>query len=304
MSYFFGHLKSPVLAGNSLALSTVVWALDRLFCTYLHNPFVGCLLVVVSLLRLQHDQLTTAFQMKELAYFDVDDYLLDLFHNVVNLVFIVRFVMSLRCLTLRSNVLLEIILLIFQEFGVIVLLFYPKYSLLYSDISVVLRVFIWWQILCPYLILLFNTIDIGKDKEEVTEEKRQLASRPSYNILSVVVETNNNMLPVFMAHSFATINFDFPFHEGISLPLLYHIGVISIKFYIICRFILYEIVTVVFNISNLKSFAELYTPVQIGNPKKSWLSGLSRFTTSILLATTFICITSDVGIIVLSKYYS
>lgn len=34
--------------------------------------------------------------MDEMSYFDTDDYLLDVFHNIVNLVFILRFAMSLQ----------------------------------------------------------------------------------------------------------------------------------------------------------------------------------------------------------------
>lgn len=293
--------KQKALAACSPLLASAAWLLDVVFCSVLHNPWLACLLTLGLFLRLQYSQVSAAWAMNELSYFDADDYLLDVFHNIVNLVFILRFAMSLQSLTRRTNLLVETALLVLQEFGVVVLLFYPKYSLLYSDISVVLRVFIWWQILCPYIVLIFNVIDSNKD--EVSEKGLVLKS-PVTNLLTVIVETNNNMLPVFMAHSFATINFDFPFHDGITLPLVYHVGVISIKFYIICRFILYELVVVVFSIANLKSFAELYTPVQIGNTRKVWLHAFSRFTPSILLLTTFICILSDVGIIMLSKYGS
>lgn len=293
--------SSLPLAAFSPLLANAAWCLDVVFCKFLHNPWLACCLTLVLFLQLQGRQVLAAWKMGELAYFDQDDYLLDIFHNVVNLVFIIRFVMSLRTLTRRTNLLVEGCLLVIQEFGVVVLLFCPKYSLLYSDINVVLRVFIWWQILCPYIILIFSTVDTGREEHT---EKGTRSRLPSNYLLDIIVETNNNMLPVFMAHSFATINFDFPFHDGVLLPILYHVGVLSIKFYIICRFILYELVVVVYGITNLTSFEELYTPVLIGKSTKLRLQALSRFTPSALLLTTIFCILSDVAICVLSKYGS
>lgn len=305
MTFFASRLEKLPIFANSLACSKAVWALDRLLCTYIHNPFVACFLVVATLLPLQYSQLSTAFQIDELALFDKDDFIIDIFHNLVNLVFIFRFVRSLQNLTLRCLLFTEIFLLILQEFGVVLLLFCPKYSLLYSDISMVLRLFIWWQILCPYVILICNAFDRGEEEEtNYSDEKRHLVSTcKNYNLLNIVVETNNNMLPIFMAQSFATINLDFPFYEGFWLPFLFHIGQISIKFYIICRFILYELVVVVLDIPNPKSFSEFYTPVQIGNTKKSFYSTLSHYTSACLIACALLCITFDLFIIALSEYY-
>lgn len=280
------------LEGNSPFLTRSVRVIDSYICTWIHNPILASLVCLATLVSIQGTLFANAAGRNQLAYLHINDYLLDILHNLVNLLFIVRFS---GCSKIVSHPALEWVLLILQNQACFVLLFCPEYSILYANIHVVVKGFMVWQILCPYLILMMTVVDnfFQKDNED---EKRPKKLR----VQALLVDTNNNFLPIFIAHSFAWINFNFPFSQGAGAIFAYKCATFSLKFCLIYRFILYELVIVIHDVHNLSSYSELYLPVKIGNPVRSWGQVVSGWTKPILIASTLTLVALDVGFVAVS----
>lgn len=274
-----------------------VYLIDVGLCTWIHNPYILSTAILAGSIVLLAG-LVSAASVEPLSNVPFNDYFLDFLHNAINLIFIVRFPAASKSgLAIVSSKFAEWHLLVAQVAGCGVLLFSPKYSLLYSDIHPVLRSFMWWQIVCPYFILLLLVGEQQWARRSASEKSQSV--RQKWLTGSLLVDTNNNLLPVFMAHSFAAINDNFVFVNAPVAVCLYKLACFSFKFYLINRYVLYELVMVISDVSNLNSYAELYTPVSIGEKKSSWTS-VSRHTTLILVACCVILMTIDGGFLVMS----
>lgn len=278
-------------------VANCAYFIDVGLCTWIHNPYILSTTILAGAIVLL-TMLVYAASVDPLSHLPFYDYLLDFLHNAINLIFIIRFPAASKSgLAIISSKFAEWLLLVAQVAGCGVLLFSPKYSLLYSDIHPILRSFMWWQIVCPYFILLLLVGEQRWAKRSASEKGQSV--RQKWLTGSLLVDTNNNLLPVFMAHSFAAINVNFAFVSAPFIVCVYKLACFSFKFYLINRYVLYELVMVISDVSQLNSYAELYTPVRIGEKKSSWAL-VSRHTTLILVAFCVILMTIDGGFIVMS----
>ncbi|SGZ50126.1 CIC11C00000005564 [Sungouiella intermedia] len=277
-------------------VAKAAYFIDVVLCSWIHNPFVLSALVLTGSMLLLA-MLFTVPMPDTFANVEFNDYLLDFLHNAINLIFIVRFpASSSRGLTILSSTLAELLLLAIQNVGCAVLLFSSEYSLLYSNMHPILRMFMLWQIVCPYLIFLLHLLENWwRAKNPVSTSEKRTILAPKLLTGSLLVDTNNNFLPVFMAHSFASINFNYPLAGAYWVVLVYKLACFSFKFYLINRYVLYELVMVISDVSDLNSYAELYTPVLIGGKKKSVLSLFSRHATLFLIAFCVVLMGIDGG---------
>lgn len=273
---------SPVLVKG-------VHVLERYLCNYVHNPIVALAVCLGAFVALQVSLVGAAVSTSHTVHLRLNDYILDLLHHAVNLLFILRFVCGPN-VAITSQPIAEWILFVIQNVGCMVFIFCPGYSLLYLNLHVVFKGFMVWQIMCPYLILAMNIAEGWSS----TDDEKNGSTRSSLHAL--LVDSNNNFLPVFIAHSFAQINFNFIFMQGTWVSFLYKCACFSLKFFLIYRFILYELVVVIYNVPNVKTYAELYLPVQIGNPVRHWYHRVSAHTSTILVMTTVICMLVDAAL--------
>lgn len=279
-------------------VANCAYLIDVGLCTWIHNPIVLSIFILAGAILLLA-MLVAAASIDTLSHVAFHDYFFDLVHNAINLIFIVRFPSSSsRGLAIVSSTAMEWLLLIAQNLGCMVLVFSSEYSLLYYNLHSVLKAFMWWQIVCPYLILVLLLAEKWWCRRSLSEK----APLKLQKLLtgSLLVDTNNNFLPIFMAHSFAAINVNFPFVSAPYVDIVYKMACISFKFYLINRYVLYEIVMVISDVSNLKSYAELYTPVQIGKEKSSRWSFFSRHVNLILICCTVVLMIIDGGFMVMS----
>lgn len=282
--------KSNILDAPSFPKGLLYWTrfVDQCVCTYLHNPVVLvttalCASGVVAITNIPGGRV--GFPQIDLIY--------DLSSHVVNILFMVRFVGYLaKGLVVKSNFAFELFLLVCQNLAVLGLVLLPAHLLLYWSPHPILRAFILWQILCPYMIFLLTYW------EERTAKKRSLLSEKPYHIdwQSILVDTNNNFLPIFMAHSFAASAL-YDNTEALSLLNVYKIAMLITKLYLVQRYVLYELVVVVHREYNLCSYSELYLPVELEEdvenavPKYLWFQ---RHTTCIMIVLTCLLIGLDV----------
>lgn len=282
----------PQIDGVSPRIAKAAQFIETVLCTWIHNPILNSTAMVAGAALLMSKLLMTAASVDQFVHVNFDEYLLDFLHNVVNLLFIVRFpAFSKNGLSIKSSSWSEALLLVVQNCGCAMLLLCPNYSLLYSNIDPLLKGFILWQIVCPYLILIMHLCEAKFPR--ANSEKSPSESRFLLN--SLLVDTNNNLLPVFMAHSFAAVNFNFPFANSFWLLQGYKFACFSLKFYLINRYVLYELVMVICDVSNLKSYKELYEPVMIGEKPKSWSSCIARIAPVVLTTCCVICLGLDAG---------
>lgn len=299
---FFSSLPpyfiSTIMAFPSL--STTVWFIDNIYCRFLHNPVLAAILMVASYSYINFYQLyAAATDAHSMASLDSPSYFADFLQQMVNLVFISRFVRGPKIRPSTSSA-KEIGLLVLQELGCAILLFCPKYSLFYADISVLLKAMMVWQVICPYLILALNIFE-----EDSTEDDEKTPDTQKINyFFRLLVDTNNNFLPIFIAHSFAAVGMDFPLYNGAIAPLIYKGAVLSLKLFLIAKFILYELVVVIFEMSDLSSYTELYSPVALSLVKEQALCLSQRSSahlcTMLMASASFVMLT-DLSIIVISS---
>lgn len=286
-----------------MSFTTLVWLVDGVFCRYLMNPLVAAALAVASYAFIAFSQIRITINLSGLAALTSTGYGTDFLQQLVNLVFIWRFALgpNMNIKTLSS---LEVLLLVLQEIGCGVLLFCPEYSLFHADISTFFKVIILWQIFCPYFILALNVCDNDDEEESTAVTEKPSAQSRLNHFKTLLIDTNNNFLPIFIAHSFAAVGVDFPIYSDPIAPLIYKAATLSLKVYLIARFILYELVVVIYEMKDLHSYAEIYSSVQLEDEELAKSKRrCSSSTQSILVFTTLCIMLTDLSIIALAKLY-
>ncbi|KAK6205309.1 uncharacterized protein RJT21DRAFT_111836 [Scheffersomyces amazonensis] len=292
--------------------------IDKYLCKGIHDPFIPSLVIIYSILFLQSLQLYALFaypiipsassSTNTTSLIFIDEYFLDIASNVLNLLFIVRFQFYWR-----FPLFIEIILFIFQNVGCYNLLFNKSLSFLIdsSTISVSnvtpLTIFLIIQIVFPYIILIINLIDY-----------KNFSS--FHHFFS---DCNNNYLPIFISHSFLFINTSFPLlnifvpTSRLSIYLLkyfasalifaYKISSFSLKFYAIYKFILYEIVAILYNTTNIEDYSIFYK-ISIFNTNSGNSNNLKelhhRTINYTMVTSCTLVIFIDVIIVLAYLYYS
>lgn len=244
---------------------------DYYLCKIVHNPIVSSVVLAASLLVLNIFQLAQFIQTQQFEFLFVNDYYLDLIQNLVNAVFLIRFSSNIP-----SNVYLESLLFGIQNIACFVLIFNPNYSLLYTDMNYMFKTFIIWQNLCPYIILAMNLFEmVRKSRSNNDIEKLDETQQQPFNLAEFLTDSNNNFLPIFIAHSYLLINFNFPlvFNKNLSWVIfIYKLSSFSIKFYCIYQFILYELSVVIFKSPHIKDYSVFYNPIQLNMEKSQYLT--------------------------------
>lgn len=213
-------------------LRTALATADRILITWFHNPVVSSTAYIVLYLYIRCFQLSAAgldlFSPHELAW--------GLLHHSVDLIFIMRFAPWTLSLQLDTGMLSECALLLAQLTLVAAMYLWPQYLLFNADISPMLKLVLWWQIMGPLIIFGLTLADRTKC---VWRNEPVCKSYDTH--LALIKDTNNNLLPVMMIHLFAAIATSAPGLTGF-LALL---ATYSLKLYLIHRFIIYTLVVVV-----------------------------------------------------------
>lgn len=280
----------------SLGLSRCIYVIDSIVCKKIHNPVISSAVVGAILLSVAVKQYAAWS-----PYNSTEDsgYLPDFLLNVMNLLFIIRFPSRLKkSLRITSNKYLETVLFLALNVVAIVSLSspYPFLTLM----SLAFRVLLWVLILCPYVILALNLTEyVWENLASRDSEKKGVVEPKKDGLLALIVDANNSFMAIFIAQSFTAVNLDLPFYENSVLPVLYRYAAYSTKFYLIYCFVLYEIVVVIYDIHDIKSYAELYNPVQLGTTKTTWYQRFNSMTPKFLLGTTVFAMCIDVVMMLL-----
>lgn len=283
---------------TSSQLSRFAYILDGVLCTKIGNPVVLSIVAAVLGTALTIGLIMASSEGHESFGLKLQDHYLHLIHNVVNLVFISRFPSNDKDgLVKKSNKTFESVFFVLQNFGILLFFVWLKFTFMSNDYSKTLRVFMQCQIICPYAILVVSLSERYFSQRET--EKEVVSRNPKPSILA---ETNNNMLPIFMANSFAYIKLGYPLADAPVLVYFNNIACFCLKFTLIHRFILHGIVVI--NGDNAKDYAELYRPVTLGNKTPGWGDYIRSHETSILKACTIFLIVQDIGVISLLKLIS
>lgn len=275
-------LIKPVPAG----LSRCTYAIDSIVCKKIHNPILAATIVAGTL--------ATVVVKQYIAWppynlFEESGFLPDFLQNAMNLLFMIRFPpQSRKALHIRSNKYVEGLLFVCLNIVAMVSLCspYPFSSLM----NLAFRVLLWVLIICPYVILALNLAEftwgsIG-EKEQKSEYKRE-------GLLALIVDANNSFMAIFIAQSFTAVNLDLPYYENWIMPVIYKCATYSLKFYLIYCFVLYEIVVVIYDIHDIRSYRELYQPVQLGTRKRTWGSLCDEATPYFLYSATVFALIFD-----------
>lgn len=277
---------------NSSQLSRFVYIFDDILCTKLGNPVILSVLAIALGSTLSTFLMSSIFNGYKSAEPRLHDYYLHFIHNLVNLIFIVRFPTSDREGLLRkSNKAFELCFFVIQNIGILFFFMSLKFTFLSSDYNIILRIFMQCQIICPYAILAMSLSEKYFFREGSEKEPEVVAPKSS-----ILAETNNNLLPIFMANSFAYIRLAYPLADAPVLVIFNNIVCFCLKVTLIHRFILHGVVIVI-NKENVKSYTELYRPVELGNKKASFNDLIRRHETSILKACMLLLLFQDMGLI-------
>lgn len=229
----------------------------KYLCCGLYNPIFWSAVAVMAEVFVHLPQLHHLMVYGDYEFVFPSDYMVDIAQTLVSMLFVVRFSMGVF-----FNPIVETVLLLLQNLGCAFVLFHHQYSLIYSPVSIVIKVFVVCQIACPYFIIILNLISSWHHGEDEKE---------TMNYREFVIDTNNNFLPIFMGHSFLCINSSFPFALGLLALMVYKVAQLAIKFYCIHVFCLFEMVLFRHNVIEdglATDYAEYYTPVVLGEMKK------------------------------------
>lgn len=279
------HQKKKLINGvTSLKMKEIIQVekqikfFDYYLCKIIHNPIISSIIIITSISILNISQIIKIQQSNKIDFIFINDYYFDLLQNIINFIFIVRFILN----KFKTNLIIESILFIFQNLGCYLTLFNPNVSLLYSNINYVFKVLIVWQSLCPYIILIVNFMDYLKNKNNEKHE---------FDLKFFLIESNNNFLPIFIAHSYIFINFNFPFLLSSNfqwLIFIYKLYSFSLKFFCIYQFILFELVRIFYSVNSpAKNYSSYYTPVNL-SPKISIWSRIYDYKHWFLFSTCII----------------
>ncbi|OVF07381.1 hypothetical protein A9F13_13g00814 [Clavispora lusitaniae] len=291
-------MSSPLYTTSS-KLAKFTYFVDEILCNRIGNPIVLSFVAAVLAITLFVLSAIKA-STHDLAFLSIDDYVQELWHNLVNIMFIIRFPSHSRNgLARKSNKAFEILLFLAQNAGIAMLMLPTNYSLLYTDCSKILKFFMLSQIIAPYVVLAMTVVEKLYSKEE---SEKAGSFRPDLKRISMLTETNNNLLPVFITHSFAFVSFTFQLADAPRIVLLYKLVCCCLKFTLIHRFILHVVVVFV-NGENVKDYAELYRPVSLENQERTWKCFFREHETAIMAVCASVLIAQDMGIIAILKFF-
>mmetsp|Transcript_7327 Transcript_7327/g.9271 ORF Transcript_7327/g.9271 Transcript_7327/m.9271 type:complete len:298 (-) Transcript_7327:218-1111(-) len=271
--------------------------IDRYLCLYIHNPIISSIVLISTCCFINGVQYYDIYVKSQWELIFIQDCIFDLLQNIINLIFILRF-----CMGKFGNTPMEVLLLMIENIGCFNLVFNQRYSLLMTNVNIVLKVFILWQILCPYFILTINLADYINWK--IRDYKPQSLLDNNDVVLSfyeLLIDTNNNFLPIFIAHSFVLIDLNFTFVTSEWIIFAYKISIFLLKFYCICRYILYETCYIVYNINFTECYEWIYNEVNANNKSQFFLNSNRNIQNKFLLAGVGICI--GVNVLYIGSYY-
>lgn len=276
------------------SLVATVRFFDLHLCRMLHNPIVTSVGLVGCAVGLNVLQLAAVGQRAPGLLF-ASDYYLDIVLNVINVVFVLRFSVARP-----TSPWIEWVLFVLNNIGTYVLTF-TDYSLLRSDINVVFRVFLAWQHLCPYIIMLLNYFEVtGTPDEKLacadSDEKLACAATDEKHFKPLLLaDTNDNFLPIFISHLYVLVNYSFPYVMAPALITLYKWCTFLLKFFCIYQFVLYEL-RQVYGLP--RQYSEVYTPVQLDS-RPRLMQRLYRHHAWFALAACVVVIGFDVVYVVM-----
>lgn len=184
----------------------------------IHNPVITGVLLMLVASYINGVQLYQVFsRCSFLNFVEYEQHALDLVSNVFNLMFLVRFTMATH-----FNIVFEILLLTLQS-GYVSFITYNKVLENSWDFTTGL---FYLQILCPLLINLFGVVDYWVKK---------------MSFKRMVLNANNNLLPVLLTDSFHFVNVKFNLFHNTDILLAYKVLSYSLKFFCLYQYILYEV---------------------------------------------------------------
>lgn len=271
--------------------------IDRYLCQYVHNPIFSSIVLIGSCCFINGIQYYEIYTKSQWELIFIQDCIFDFLQNIISLIFILRF-----CIGKFGNAPIEAALLVLENIGCFNLVFNQNYSLLMTDVSIAFKVFILWQILCPYFILTINLADyinwkIGDCKPKSLLGKNDIV----LSFHELLIDTNNNFLPIFIAHSFIIIDLNFTFVTSNWIIFAYKLSIFLLKFYCICRYILYETCYIVYNINFTESYNWIYDDVNANNKCKPFLHANPNLQNRFLLTSVSLCIC--VNLLYIGSYY-
>ncbi|EGW30053.1 uncharacterized protein SPAPADRAFT_143909 [Spathaspora passalidarum NRRL Y-27907] len=256
-----------------------IQVLDLYLSNIIHNPIFTSVAVLISFCYLQCKQWDwLMISSHSFEFIFVEDYEFDILSNIINLIFIFRFVYYIKL-----NLIGEIALFLVQNFACY------KYVLMKdgisffkdTDMSMFLKSCIALQVIFPWLILLSCIVQ-----------------RMPWN--KTLVDCNTNYLPLFMSQSFMFVNTTFPLLDNSfkNYELLYKLACFSLKFYLVFQFVLYEFVLINYEHEDVVDYSVYYREVSCFNEKGR--QGKSNFNLVKKYAMTVVClfiIVIDLGFI-------
>lgn len=222
----------------------------------IHNPLVVAALIIFTYGYIQTFQLVELCQIPVLVEdLNVDDYFLDFISNIINLLFLLRF-----SILARFPFLIELGLFII-ELGLLFIFSYNYYLNVVPFTNSWNYIFTnglyYCQVICPLILNLVNVVELYNSN--ITFHR-------------FFINSNNNYLPVFLTNSFQLINLYFPIfftletncHNEFEVRYMflcaYKILIISVKFYCLYQYILFELLN---NFNN--EFIDFKTPINYYN---------------------------------------
>lgn len=266
--------------------------LDLYLCKYLHNPLIWGSLVIIGATLIYGHELKFCLEAPQIQYLLKDDYVFDLAQNLVTLLFVYRFSLN-KTFGLQGECTMFAIL----NIGLWSLMFDRRISLLHANINLATKLFVWWQIISPFVIFGMNLLEYLKsrcgrvDDGEELYEKQKKTDENTPCFASLIKDANNDLLPIFISHSFACINFNFQYNESSMIINIYKVSVLMLKFHCIYRYLLYEVVHVVYDLDETRSYLNLWQ-ISKNTERESFLFSES-WHIMILLLSIGTCVTFD-----------
>lgn len=251
-------------------------------CLYfITNPIISTIVLIGSVCFINGVLFYWIYSRSQWELIFVEDYMSDLLQNIISLVFIIRFHMDKF-----GDTKVEVMLLIFENIGCFKLIFNSNYSVLVTDMNICFKILTLWQILYPYFIVIMNLIDYMNWKDRKNNSKSLPGSRRIFTFHELLVDTNNNFLPIYIAHSLIIINFSFPFATFELIVYAYKISILLLKFYCIYGYVLYEI-------NSIEYYNWTYDDVNCNNESRSIFSVTKHGQNIFLLIGIGLCIGID-----------
>ncbi|WEJ94561.1 hypothetical protein PSN45_002052 [Yamadazyma tenuis] len=190
----------------------------KTFIGVVHGPAVAAVALTAVGSYIHVSQLIQLHNHPEDAQkLDANDYAWDIYSSVLNLVFLTRF-----ALNTQLNVAWESVLLVVQ-FG------FLAHNVLTLGIVLTwswVSVLYYLQIVCPAVMNVINILDYFRGHMGVTH---------------LMVNFNNNILPVLLTNSFMCINLSFKVYYDTWTMTAYRLLENSLKIYCLYQYILYEL---------------------------------------------------------------